>query len=74
MRKVIVHNSMSLNGVYQGPFYVDEDTDGGFGHGGWANPYLADIAAGWFIDNERLVDTKATTTGATIATYALARG
>ncbi len=51
MRKVIVHNTMSLNGVYQGPFYADEDTAGGFEHGGWAAPYIDDIAMEWFIDN-----------------------
>jgi dihydrofolate reductase len=51
MRRLMMYNSMSLNGVYQSPFYVDEDADGGFTHGGWANPYLDNTAMQWFIDN-----------------------
>ena len=51
MRKLMMYNSMSLNGVYQSPFYVDEDASGGFTHGGWANPYLDNVAMEWFIDN-----------------------
>jgi dihydrofolate reductase len=51
MRKVIVNDWMSLDGVYQGPSSPDEDADGGFEHGGWATPYFNDIAMGWLIDN-----------------------
>ena len=51
MRKLMVYNTMSLNGVYQSPFYVDEDADGGFTDGGWANPYLDNTAMEWFVDN-----------------------
>lgn len=33
----VVH--LSLDGVLQGPGRPDEDTRGGFAHGGWAGPY-----------------------------------
>ena len=39
MGKVIVMNSVSLDGVMQSPGRPDEDPRGGFGHGGWAVPY-----------------------------------
>ncbi|MGH3455123.1 MAG: dihydrofolate reductase family protein, partial [Nocardioidaceae bacterium] len=51
MRKLMMYNTMSLNGVYQSPFYVDEDATSGFTYGGWANPYLDNAAMEWFIDN-----------------------
>ena len=31
---------MSLDGVVQAPGGPDEDTEGGFAHGGWSNPYF----------------------------------
>jgi len=37
--KVVVTNSVSLDGVMQGPGRPDEDTRGGFAHGGWGVPY-----------------------------------
>jgi dihydrofolate reductase len=39
MGKVVVINSVSLDGVMQGPGRPDEDTRGGFAHGGWGVPY-----------------------------------
>jgi dihydrofolate reductase len=36
MRKITVVNHMSLDGVMQAPADPDEDTRGGFEHGGWA--------------------------------------
>jgi dihydrofolate reductase len=39
MRKVIVLNNLTLDGVMQGPGRPDEDTRDGFPHGGWAGPY-----------------------------------
>ena len=39
MGKVIVINSVSLDGVMQSPGRADEDTRDGFVHGGWAVPY-----------------------------------
>ncbi|MBP7601860.1 MAG: dihydrofolate reductase, partial [Thermoflexales bacterium] len=35
MRKVIVLEHISLDGVIQGPGGPDEDTSGGFTYGGW---------------------------------------
>lgn len=39
MRKVIVVNNLTLDGVMQAPGRPDEDRRGGFAHGGWAVPY-----------------------------------
>src|SRR3954462_2878429 len=39
MRKVIVLNNLTLDGVMQGPGRPDEDTRDGFTHSGWAGPY-----------------------------------
>jgi dihydrofolate reductase len=44
MRKVIVNEFMSLDGVAQAPGAADEDTTGGFEHGGWHLGYFDDIA------------------------------
>jgi dihydrofolate reductase len=42
MRKLMVHEFMSLDGVMQAPGGADEDTDGGFAHGGWTHPFWHD--------------------------------
>ncbi len=42
MRKIIVHEFITLDGVIQAPGAADEDTDGGFAHGGWTLPYWHD--------------------------------
>jgi dihydrofolate reductase len=39
MGKVVAFESVSLDGVMQAPGRPDEDTRGGFTHGGWATPY-----------------------------------
>src|SRR5258707_4994717 len=39
MSKVVVTNSLTLDGVMQAPGRPDEDLRGGFEHGGWALPY-----------------------------------
>jgi len=39
MRKVVVLNNLTLDGVMQGPGRPDEDTRDGFTHGGWSMPY-----------------------------------
>jgi len=38
--RVVVNEFMSLDGVVQAPGGPEEDTDGGFAHGGWSNPYF----------------------------------
>ena len=35
--KIVVHNNVSLDGVMQAPGGREEDTRGGFEHGGWAH-------------------------------------
>ena len=42
MRKLVVSEFMSLDGVMQAPGGQDEDRDGGFEHGGWTLPYWHD--------------------------------
>jgi dihydrofolate reductase len=39
MGKIVVTNSVTLDGVMQAPGRPDEDTRGGFTRGGWALPY-----------------------------------
>ena len=49
MRKLIVSEFVSLDGVIQAPGGKDEDTDGGFEYGGWTLPYWHDdIGASFF--------------------------
>jgi dihydrofolate reductase len=42
MRKLVVHQFITLDGVIQAPGSPTEDTDGGFTHGGWTLPYWHD--------------------------------
>jgi dihydrofolate reductase len=39
MRKIIALEHISLDGVIQAPSGPEEDTSGGFAHGGWTAPY-----------------------------------
>jgi dihydrofolate reductase len=49
MRKIIVSEFVSLDGVMQAPGGAEEDTTGGFAHGGWTLPYWHDdIGAHFF--------------------------
>jgi dihydrofolate reductase len=45
MGKLIVNLNTTLDGVVQAPGRADEDTRGGFEHGGWATPYFDPVMA-----------------------------
>jgi dihydrofolate reductase len=52
MRKLVVNEFMALDGVAQAPGAADEDTSGGFAHGGWHMPYMEDpVAQKWALDS-----------------------
>jgi len=42
VRKLIVAEYLSLDGVVQAPGHAGEDPAGGFARGGWTGPYMAD--------------------------------
>ena len=44
MRKIIVIEFITLDGITQSPGGDGEDSSGGFKHGGWVFPYFDDIA------------------------------
>jgi dihydrofolate reductase len=52
MRKVIVNEFVTLDGIAQAPGAADEDTDGGFEHGGWHLRFMEDeLAQTWVLGN-----------------------
>ena len=44
--RIVISEFMSLDGVVQAPGGAEEDTDGGFAHGGWSMPYFDPEAMG----------------------------
>jgi dihydrofolate reductase len=46
MAQITVTNHVTLDGVMQAPGRPDEDTRGGFAHGGWATPRNDEVMAG----------------------------
>lgn len=48
--RIILSDFMSLDGVVQSPGGRDEDTDGGFQHGGWSMPFFDPEVMGPTID------------------------
>ncbi len=50
MRKIVVSEFISLDGVIQAPGGAEEDTDGGFTQGGWTMPYWHDEIGAHFFD------------------------
>ncbi|MFC5720926.1 dihydrofolate reductase family protein [Streptomyces gamaensis] len=38
--RIVISEFMSLDGVVQAPGGPEEDTDGGFAHGGWSHPFF----------------------------------
>jgi hypothetical protein len=57
MRKIIVSEFISLDGVMQAPGGADEDTEGGFVHGGWTWPYWHDDIGATFAESMSQCDT-----------------
>jgi dihydrofolate reductase len=43
MRKIVVLEHISLDGVIQAPGGPEEDTSGGFAYGGWVGPYSDEV-------------------------------
>ena len=50
MRKLIVAEFITVDGVIQAPGAADEDTEGGFTHGGWTMPYWHDDIGAHFFE------------------------
>jgi dihydrofolate reductase len=49
--RIVITEFMSLDGVVQAPGGADEDTDGGFTHGGWTHPFFdPEVVGGAFAD------------------------
>lgn len=57
MRELIVAEFISLDGVIQAPGGAEEDTEGGFIHGGWTHPYWHDDIGAHFDQTMRQADT-----------------
>ncbi|WP_367322926.1 dihydrofolate reductase family protein [Streptomyces sp. HUAS ZL42] len=48
--RIVVSSFISLDGVVQAPGGPQEDTDGGFAHGGWTHPYFDPEVVGGAFD------------------------
>jgi dihydrofolate reductase len=48
--RIVISEFISLDGVVQAPGGAEEDTDGGFRHGGWSMPYFDPDVMGTAID------------------------
>ena len=57
MRKITVAEFVSLDGVMQAPGGAEEDTDGGFTHGGWTMPYWHDDMGATLFEEINQADT-----------------
>ena len=57
MRKLIVAEFVSLDGVMQAPGGAEEDADGGFAHGGWTMPYWHDDMGATLLEEISQADT-----------------
>jgi dihydrofolate reductase len=56
MRKLVVSEFVTLDGVIQAPGGKDEDRDGGFEYGGWTGPYWHDDIGKSFMSLMKDVD------------------
>jgi dihydrofolate reductase len=57
MRKLVVAEFVSLDGVMQAPGGAEEDTDGGFKYGGWTGPYWHDDMGATLFEEINQADT-----------------
>jgi dihydrofolate reductase len=57
MRELIIAEFITLDGVIQAPGGADEDTEGGFTHGGWTLPYWHDDIGARFFQTMSQADT-----------------
>ncbi len=57
MRKIIVHEFITVDGVIQAPGGANEDTEGGFVYGGWTQPYWHDDIGAHFFQAMAQADT-----------------
>jgi dihydrofolate reductase len=49
--RIVISEFMSLDGVVQAPGGAEEDTDGGFAHGGWSMPFFDPPTMGAAVNN-----------------------
>lgn len=73
MRKIVAAAFVSLDGVMQAPGGPEEDTSGGFAHGGWTHPFFGEDV-GLFADaaapaSFELVRSRVASNGVVIARY-----
>ncbi|WP_405014823.1 dihydrofolate reductase family protein [Kitasatospora sp. NBC_01539] len=55
--RIVISEFISLDGVVQAPGGPEEDTDGGFAHGGWSHPFFdPETVGGAFDDALRKAD------------------
>jgi len=57
VRKLVIAQFITLDGVIQAPGGAEEDTDGGFVHGGWTHPYWHDDIGAHFFQAMMETDT-----------------
>src|SRR5260370_23868181 len=53
MRNIVVSEFVSLDNVMQAPGGAEEDTEGGFTHGGWTGPFWPDYNCAHFFEEMR---------------------
>jgi len=56
MRKLIIAEFITFDGVIQAPGGADEDVDGGFAHGGWTVPFWHDDIGNHFFETFQQAD------------------